>query len=58
MAEYVARMRGINVGRAKRVAMSDLRELLEGLGYGEVRTLLDSGNAVSGWRGSRAPRDR
>lgn len=58
MAEYVALMRGIDVGRAKRVAMSDLRELLEGLGYGAVRTLLNCGNSVSGWRGSRAPRDR
>jgi uncharacterized protein (DUF1697 family) len=42
----IALMRGINVGRAKRVAMADLRALLEGLGYGNVRTLLNSGNAV------------
>ena len=26
--------------------MADLRELLEGLGYDDVRTLLQSGNAV------------
>ncbi len=43
---YVALLRGINVGRAKRVAMQDLRALLERLGYGDVRTLLNSGNAV------------
>src|SRR6188768_3917664 len=43
---YVALIRGINVGRAKRVAMGDLRTLLEGLGYRDVRTLLNSGNAV------------
>ena len=43
---YVALIRGINVGRAKRVAMADLRALVEGLGYGEVRTLLNSGNVV------------
>jgi uncharacterized protein (DUF1697 family) len=43
---YVALVRGINVGRAKRVAMADFRALLEGLGYREVRTLLNSGNAV------------
>ena len=43
---YVALLRGINVGRAKRVAMGDLRALLEGLGYRDVRTLLNSGNAV------------
>jgi uncharacterized protein (DUF1697 family) len=43
---HVALIRGINVGRAKRVAMADLRALLEDLGYGDVRTLLNSGNAV------------
>lgn len=43
---HVALIRGINVGRAKRVAMADLRTLLAGLGYREVRTLLNSGNVV------------
>lgn len=43
---YVALLRGINVGRAKRVAMADLRMLVEGLGFTEVRTLLNSGNVV------------
>ena len=42
----VALLRGINVGRAKRVAMADLRKLLADLGYGDVRTVLNSGNAV------------
>ena len=42
----VALIRGINVGRAKRVAMADLRVLVEGLGYRDVRTLLNSGNIV------------
>lgn len=42
----VALLRGINVGRAKRVAMADLRALLEELGYSDVRTLLNSGNVV------------
>jgi uncharacterized protein (DUF1697 family) len=42
----VALLRGINVGRAKRVAMADLRALVEDLGYGEVKTLLNSGNVV------------
>ncbi len=41
---HVALLRGINVGRAKRVAMADLRALVEGLGFGDVRTLLNSGN--------------
>jgi uncharacterized protein (DUF1697 family) len=43
---HVALLRGINVGRAKRIAMADLRSLVEGLGYGDVRTLLNSGNVV------------
>lgn len=43
---YVALLRGINVGRAKRVAMADLRALVAEAGYGDVRTLLNSGNVV------------
>jgi uncharacterized protein (DUF1697 family) len=43
---HVALLRGINVGRAKRVAMADLRALVAGLGYGDVRTLLNSGNVA------------
>jgi uncharacterized protein (DUF1697 family) len=42
----VALIRGINVGKAKRVAMSDLRKLVEDLGFAAVRTLLNSGNLV------------
>ena len=42
----IALIRGINVGPSKRVAMGDLRELLTGLGYTDVRTHLQSGNAV------------
>jgi uncharacterized protein (DUF1697 family) len=46
MNRHVALLRGINVGRAKRVAMADLRALVAGLGYRDVRTLLNSGNVV------------
>jgi uncharacterized protein (DUF1697 family) len=46
MPRYVALFRGINVGKAKRIAMADLRALLAALGYTEVTTLLNSGNAV------------
>lgn len=42
----VALLRGINVGKAKRIAMADLRRVVEGLGYTEVSTLLNSGNVV------------
>jgi uncharacterized protein (DUF1697 family) len=43
---YVVLLRGINVGRHRRIAMSDLRALLDGLGYSDVRTHLQSGNVV------------
>jgi len=46
MSRYVALFRGINVGKAKRIAMADLRALLGKLGYRDVQTLLNSGNAV------------
>lgn len=46
MPRYVALFRGINVGKAKRIAMADLRALLGKLGYSNVRTLLNSGNVV------------
>ena len=49
--KHVAFLRGINVGKAKRIAMADLRKLVEGLGYTDVHTLLNSGNVVF-----RAPR--
>ncbi|MDP9221060.1 MAG: DUF1697 domain-containing protein [Actinomycetota bacterium] len=43
---YLALLRGINVGKAKQLAMADLKRLLEGLGYADVRTHLRSGQAV------------
>ncbi|UTY57936.1 DUF1697 domain-containing protein [Massilia sp. erpn] len=51
----IALLRGINVGRAKRVAMADLRKLLGDLGFSDVRTLLNSGNVV--FSASQAPRE-
>lgn len=46
MGTHVALLRGINVGTAKPVSMETLREVVAGLGYGDVRTLLRSGNVV------------
>ncbi|MER5304409.1 DUF1697 domain-containing protein [Streptomyces lasiicapitis] len=43
---YAALLRGINVGGSRKVPMARLRALLEGLGHGDVRTHLQSGNAV------------
>jgi uncharacterized protein (DUF1697 family) len=46
MSECIALIRGINVGRNKRIAMSDLRDIMVELGHTNVRTLLNSGNVV------------
>ena len=43
---YVALLRGINVGGNKKVPMAELKQLLESLGYTEVKTLLASGNVL------------
>ena len=45
MGTYVALLRAVNVGGTK-LPMADLRALLEGLGLTDVRTYLQSGNAV------------
>jgi hypothetical protein len=45
-SRYIALLRGVNVGRAKRIAMADLRKLVEDLGHTGVRSLLNSGNIV------------
>jgi uncharacterized protein (DUF1697 family) len=57
---HVALLRGINVGKAKRIAMADLRRVVAALGYEDVLTLLNSGNVVftvpPGVRGDHATR--
>src|SRR5207302_1166591 len=45
---YVALLRGINVGGHAKVAMAQLRHCVAGLGFEDVRTLLQSGNLVFG----------
>lgn len=46
MPRFVALLGGVNVGKAKRVPMADVRALLPGLEYAGVATLLNGGNAV------------
>lgn len=46
MTRYAVLLKGINVGGHKKIAMADLRDLLGRLGFGEVSTYLQSGNAV------------
>jgi uncharacterized protein (DUF1697 family) len=43
---FIALLRGVNLGKFKRVPMAQFREMLAGLGYTDVVTLLNSGNAV------------
>jgi uncharacterized protein (DUF1697 family) len=43
---YVALLRGINVGGYNKIAMADLRATLSKLGFTNVATILQSGNAV------------
>jgi uncharacterized protein (DUF1697 family) len=44
--DWVALLRGINVGSRNRVPMAQLREALEAAGYGPVRTYIQSGNVL------------
>jgi uncharacterized protein (DUF1697 family) len=46
----IALIRGINVGRTKRISMADLRRLFVDLGFANVRTLLNSGNVLFQYR--------
>jgi uncharacterized protein (DUF1697 family) len=46
MARLVVLLRGINIGPRNRISMPELREALEGIGYEDVRTYLQSGNVV------------
>jgi uncharacterized protein (DUF1697 family) len=45
MHQFIALLRSINVGKAKRVPMAQLRVLLGDLGHTSIATLLNSGNA-------------
>ncbi len=46
MQDWVALLRGVNVGGGNKVPMADLRRLAEGLGWTGVRTYVASGNLV------------
>ncbi|AEA24178.1 DUF1697 domain-containing protein [Pseudonocardia dioxanivorans] len=46
MPSYAVLLRGVNLGPKRKVPMARLRELLSGMGFDDVRTLLQSGNAV------------
>jgi uncharacterized protein (DUF1697 family) len=46
MPVYVSMLRGINVGGHKRIKMEQLRASFETLGFEQVKTYIQSGNAV------------
>jgi uncharacterized protein (DUF1697 family) len=46
VAQHILLLRGINLGSTNRVSMPDLRAALEGAGFEDVRTYLQSGNVV------------
>jgi len=55
MPMFVALLRGVNVGKARRVPMADLRALIGDMGYTRVASLLNSGNlAFHAQRGTPA----
>jgi uncharacterized protein (DUF1697 family) len=46
MVSHVALIRGINVGGRNSLPMKELAEILEGIGCSNVKTYIQSGNAV------------
>ncbi len=52
-SQYVALLRGINVGGKNLVKMADLRAAIESMGFADVATYIASGNVLF-----RAPRQR
>ena len=46
MTVHIALLRAVNLGPHNKVSMADLKRLLADLGFGNPRTLLQSGNAV------------
>lgn len=46
MATYLALLRAVNVGGHNKVAMADLRRMVDRLGFTGARTILQSGNLV------------
>jgi len=56
MTTYIAVLRAINLGSHNRIAMADLRAMLEEIGFEEPRTIVVSGNVV--FRGASASSEK
>jgi len=46
MTQYIALLRGINVGGKNKIKMADLREALSNVGFTNVQTYIQSGNIL------------
>lgn len=46
MKRYVALLRGINISGKNKIPMAELKKEFEKLGFGEVKTYLNSGNVI------------
>jgi uncharacterized protein (DUF1697 family) len=46
MPAFVALLRAVNLGPHNKIAMADLKDIAEGVGLAEARTLLQSGNLI------------
>lgn len=46
METKIAILRGINVGGKRKILMADLKLLMEGLGYQNIQTYIQSGNVI------------
>ena len=44
--EYVALLRGINVGTSKRLSMQDLKAVFVKMGFKNISTYINSGNVI------------
>lgn len=51
--KYIALLRGINVGKERRVEMKKLKTLFESLGYSNVSTYINSGNVIFEGKGKQ-----
>jgi uncharacterized protein (DUF1697 family) len=54
MADWIALMRGINVGSTRKLPMIELRALCDGLGWERPETYIQSGNLIVGAPGNEA----
>lgn len=43
---YIALLRGVNISGKNKVPMAELKKIFEELGFGAVKTYLNSGNVI------------